>query len=162
MTRASVIALCHGGGPMPLLGDPDHKEIVDSLSKKVPEILNLGTSKPPRAIVVVTAHWSEHVVSISSGAKHELYYDYSGFPQAMYKLRYDAPGEPVVAREVAKHLQDAGIRSTLNEKRGLPFDISARYMSAHTHRLGPWRFHSYAHRCPICFDSHRTSLRTGK
>jgi hypothetical protein len=39
MTRGAVISLSHGGGPMPVLGDPGHADIVKSLKTRVPEIL---------------------------------------------------------------------------------------------------------------------------
>ncbi|KAI0592063.1 hypothetical protein Alg130_00664 [Pyrenophora tritici-repentis] len=91
---APVISLSHGGGPMPVLGDPSHASITRSLQTKVPQILKLGTPDAPRAIVVVTAHWSTEKARVSSGAKHELLYDYYGFPEESYKIRHDAPGSP--------------------------------------------------------------------
>src|ERR1700736_6413833 len=63
---APVIAVCHGGGPMPVLGDPDHASLVKSMTEKVPKILRLGTSDAPRAIVLVTAHWSQGRPTISN------------------------------------------------------------------------------------------------
>ena len=97
MTRAPVICISHGGGPLPVLGDPMQKDIVKSLQTRVPELLKLGTPEAPRAIVIVTAHWSERNPTISSGSKHSLFYDYYGFPPESYKLKYDAPGSPEVA-----------------------------------------------------------------
>lgn len=107
-------------GPMPLLGDPGHKDIIKSLSQRVPKILKLGTPDAPRAIVVVTAHWSEDRPTISSGKKHSLYYDYGGFPAATYKLKYDAPGSPEVAEEVRQAFAKAGLDPVMNDKRGTP------------------------------------------
>lgn len=86
MTKGAVISFAHGGGPMPLLNDPKHKEIIYSLKNRVPKILRLGTPKAPRAIVLVTAHWSERVPTISNAERHKLYYDYGGFPPETYKL----------------------------------------------------------------------------
>ncbi|KAK7731536.1 hypothetical protein SLS53_008776 [Cytospora paraplurivora] len=118
MARGAVISISHGGGPMPILGDPGHANIVRSLQKRVPEILKLGTPDAPRAIVVVTAHWSEPQPAISSGRTHQLYYDYSGFPKETYQLKYPAPGSPEVAEDVKKALEGAGFKPVLNEKRG--------------------------------------------
>ncbi|OCL12537.1 LigB subunit of an aromatic-ring-opening dioxygenase LigAB, partial [Glonium stellatum] len=118
MTLAPVICVSHGGGPLPVLGDPMHKEIVKSLQTRVPALLKLGTPEAPRAIVLVTAHWSERNPTISSAAKHELLYDYYGFPPESYKLRYDAPGSPEVAREVAAALKGVGLEPKLDETRG--------------------------------------------
>lgn len=118
MTRAPVIAISHGGGPMPLLGDPAHEHIVHSLRTRVPQLLRLGTPQAPRAIVLVTAHWSERNPTISSADKHKLYYDYYGFPPETYKIKYDARGSPDVAQEVAQALRDESLNPELDEERG--------------------------------------------
>ena len=103
---------------MPILGDPGHAPIVNSLKTKVPQILKLGTPEQPRAIVLVTAHWSTSKTTISSGPKHKLYYDYYGFPPESYQLKYDAPGSPEVAELVEKALQGAGLGCKMDTERG--------------------------------------------
>ena len=118
MPRGAVIALSHGGGPLPLLGDPSHEAIIKSLKTSVPKILRLGTAEAPRAIVVVTAHWSEKTPVISNASKHKLYYDYYGFPPESYKIKYDAPGEPAVAEEVFNALSAQGLKPKMDSDRG--------------------------------------------
>ncbi|KAF2673659.1 Extradiol aromatic ring-opening dioxygenase [Microthyrium microscopicum] len=118
MTRGAVISLSHGGGPMPVLGDPGHAEIVKSLKNKVPKLLRLGTPEAPRAIVLVTAHWSETKPTISNGEKHNLLYDYGGFPPEAYKLQYPAPGEPAVAKEVFDLFKSQGLGPRMDSTRG--------------------------------------------
>lgn len=117
---APVISVCHGGGPMPVLGDPGHAPLIKSLSERVPKILGLGTPSAPRAIVLVTAHWGERQPTISNANKHELLYDYGGFPPEAYKLKYDAPGSPEVAGEVFEALKKAGLDPVVNSRRGMP------------------------------------------
>ncbi|KAI3391151.1 hypothetical protein diail_7818 [Diaporthe ilicicola] len=128
MTRGAVVSVSHGGGPMPVLGDPGHANIVKSLKTRVPEILKLRTPEAPRAIVVVTAHWSEAQPTISSGRTHPLYYDYGGFPRETYQYKYPAPGSPEVAGEVKKALEDAGLKPVLNEKRGWDHGVFIPFM----------------------------------
>ncbi|KAL7791855.1 Extradiol ring-cleavage dioxygenase, class III enzyme, subunit B [Trichoderma ceciliae] len=118
MTVAPVIALSHGGGPLPILGDPSHKDLIYSLKNRVPKILKLGTPQQPRAIVLVTAHWSTDKPTISSEASHELYYDYYNFPSEAYSLKYPAPGHPEIAREVKLVLEEQGLEPVLDGKRG--------------------------------------------
>ena len=118
MARAPVICVTHGGGPMPILNDSSQKDITLSLSTKVPKILKLGTPEAPKAIVLITAHWETEFVTISNGSKHDLYYDYGGFPAETYKLKYNAPGSPEVARAVAEALKTAGLKSVMDSKRG--------------------------------------------
>lgn len=124
MTRiAPVISVSHGGGPMPLLGDPSHEAITKSLKTRVPKILKLGTPEAPKAIVLVTAHWSTTKVTVSSGPKHELLYDYYGFPPESYQVKHDAPGSPEVADQVVKALSEAGIECEKDPKRRKSFSL---------------------------------------
>lgn len=118
MTRAAVIALSHGGGPMPVLGDPAHKDITYSLKERVPAILRLGTSEAPRAIVVVTAHWWAKNPTISNGEKHGLLFDYFGAPSKAYALKYEPPGSPEIAMEIFAALKSEGFTPELDDTRG--------------------------------------------
>ena len=115
--RGIVIALSHGGGPLPVLGDPSHHAITRSLQTRVPAILRLKTAYAPRAIVVVTAHWTTPIPTVSSGHKHNILYDYYNFPAEAYKLKYDAPGSPEVAGEIAKAMKDEGLEVEQNDER---------------------------------------------
>lgn len=63
--RAPILAVCHGGGPLPLLGEPGHAALVKSMRTKAAEILGVdeehsrgGGRRDLKAIVVVTAHVS--------------------------------------------------------------------------------------------------------
>jgi hypothetical protein len=104
---------------MPLLDDPSHVQIIKSLRTRVPSVLNLKSDQRPKAIIILTAHWETAQVTISSGSKHELYYDYYGFPSETYQIKYDAPGDSEIARVVSKTLAEAGIKSELDPKRGM-------------------------------------------
>lgn len=103
------------GGARPLNLPP---QIVQSLREKVPELLRLGGPQAPRAIILVTAHWSERRPTISSGKKHRLEYDYYGFPPESYTIKYNAPGSPEVAEEVAQAMRTAGLEPELDDFRG--------------------------------------------
>ena len=73
----------------------------------------------PRAVLAVSAHWETGLPMIASAARHTTIHDFSGFPAPLYDLRYDAPGAPGVAREVADLLVAAGHVPALNGCRGL-------------------------------------------
>lgn len=107
-----ALFLSHGGGPLPLLGDPRHQEMLSSLE-------NIASIIPkPDALLVISAHWEQPVPTITCGTKPSLIYDYYGFPDESYNIRYPCVGEPSVARKIHKLLGDSGIQSELNEKRG--------------------------------------------
>lgn len=65
-TDTDVLFISHGGGPMPLLGDPGHREMVDRLTELA------ATLRKPSAILVICAHWEEAVPTITSGATLRL------------------------------------------------------------------------------------------
>ena len=88
------------------------------MKTRVPKILKPGTPERPKAIILVTAQWRPDVVTLSSGATPELYYDYYGFPDEAYNLRYDAPGSPEIAELVRRQLEEAGISAKKDNKRG--------------------------------------------
>ncbi|KAH6675253.1 Extradiol ring-cleavage dioxygenase, class III enzyme, subunit B [Plectosphaerella plurivora] len=131
MPRGAVVCVSHGGGPMPVLGDPGHKDIVRSLKDRVPQLLRLNTPEAPRAIIVVTAHWSEDKPTISSSSKHPLLYDYGGFPRAAYSLKYDAPGSPEVANEIKAALEQEGLSPSLNATRGWDHGVFIPFLLIH-------------------------------
>lgn len=111
-TLAPVLYLPHGGGPMPLLDDPAHAELIRFLK-------GLAAAFPrPEAIVLVSAHWEERVPSVYADAAPGMLFDYYGFPPETYRFRYPAPGSPVLARRVAALLQQQGLGCTPCEGRG--------------------------------------------
>jgi aromatic ring-opening dioxygenase catalytic subunit (LigB family) len=72
----------------------------------------------PRAIVLVSAHWLEPTVSVTSGAKPALIYDYHGFPAHTYGLQYPAPGDPQLAGHITDLLLQAQLPAQQNPSRG--------------------------------------------
>jgi aromatic ring-opening dioxygenase catalytic subunit (LigB family) len=72
----------------------------------------------PKAIVVISAHWEESVVTIQRLAQPNLIYDYYGFPPHTYQLQYSAAGDLGLSDQVVSLLQKAGIPSRIDEHRG--------------------------------------------
>nr|WP_217711708.1 class III extradiol ring-cleavage dioxygenase [Actinomadura sp. NAK00032] len=69
----------------------------------------------PAAILMVSAHWEAAPLSIGATRQVPLVYDFWGFPERYYRVRYDAPGAPELAAEVRKLIP--GVRQ--DEERGL-------------------------------------------
>ena len=109
---ASIIYLSHGGGPLPLLGDPAHAELVDLLGEMPARLIK------PSAIVVVSAHWEESRPTIVSSAAPALLYDYYGFAEESYEITYPAPGAPALAERIAGYCEQHGLEAQLTQTRG--------------------------------------------
>lgn len=107
-----VLYIPHGGGPLPVLGDARHRNMVAFLrgvAKDFPE---------PSAILVVSAHWEESQPTITSANRPELIYDYYNFPPESYELKYPAPGDPRLAKEMHRLIEASGVKAKLDDARG--------------------------------------------
>lgn len=61
-----------------------------------------------RAIAIVSAHWqSPPPIRVNAVALPDPIYDFGGFAQELYTMRYDAPGDPTLATEIASILGGA-------------------------------------------------------
>ncbi|XP_063635209.1 uncharacterized protein LOC134805959 [Cydia splendana] len=112
--KAPSLFLNHGGGPLPVLGEKYNKEIGDFL-RNVSKYIEFDRTE---AVIVVTAHREEDVVTISSGERHGMVYDYNNFPAVSYEWKHKAPGAPNLARSVHAAFTRAGIPATLDPHRG--------------------------------------------
>jgi len=73
----------------------------------------------PQAILIASAHWGTHVPMVTGAARPETIHDFSGFPEALYRIRYTAPGAPKVAARAQALLKDAGFTAAIDGMRGL-------------------------------------------
>ena len=55
----------------------------------------------PRAVLAVSAHWDTDAPAANAVTVNDTIHDFGGFPQALYELRYPAPGDTALARAVA-------------------------------------------------------------
>lgn len=62
----------------------------------------------PVAVLCVSAHYERSPITIGATETLPLVYDFRGFPQALYRVRYAAPGAPKLARRVARVLAPLG------------------------------------------------------
>lgn len=73
----------------------------------------------PRAIVIVSAHWDTRVPTVGVADRLETIYDFWGFPDALYQIRYPASGCREAAEEVIAALEVAGLGAEADSHRGL-------------------------------------------
>jgi len=77
----------------------------------------------PRAVLAISAHSLTREPVLVAGSRHETIHDFGGFPDALYRLRYDAPGAPQLATRVQALLAEAGIAVQRHEGGGLDHGV---------------------------------------
>ncbi len=113
----------HGGGPcffMEWTMGP--KDTWDKMADWLRHMKD-GVGAVPKAIVVVSAHWEERAFSVTTGKAPPLLFDYYGFPEHTYQLRYDAPGAPELAQRIRDLLEGAGFETGADAERGFDHGV---------------------------------------
>ncbi|MFD9125872.1 dioxygenase [Kitasatospora sp. NPDC059571] len=95
--RMPALYLSHGAPP--LADDPVWPGQLAAWSADLPR---------PTAILMVSAHWEETPLAVGATTTLPLVYDFWGFPEHYYRVRYASPGAPGLADSVRKLLRTAG------------------------------------------------------
>jgi aromatic ring-opening dioxygenase catalytic subunit (LigB family) len=120
--RQPSLFIPHGGGPCFFMdptdpdrphGDPMWHPMQAYLTGLVADL-----AERPRAILLVSGHWEEATFTVHTGDRPGLLFDYYNFPPHTYRLRWDAPGAPDLARRAASLLADAGFATAQEQARG--------------------------------------------
>lgn len=94
MERMPLLFVGHGS-PMNAIEENEFSASWKELGQKLPK---------PKAILSVSAHWFTRGTLVSDAPKPRMIYDMYGFPEALYKVEYPAPGAPETARKTAELL----------------------------------------------------------
>lgn len=116
--KLPVIYLPHGGGPWHVMenafGDgPGYQRLSAYLAQ-----LGDGYRKRISSLLLISAHWEEPLPAIHFGRNPGMLYDYYGFPESTYALRWPAPGAPELAARIEELLGGAGIQTKREFQRG--------------------------------------------
>jgi len=143
MTRTPALFISHGS-PMLAFEDGPARRFLMDLAPRFRE---------PRAFLVVSAHHEAEHPTVTTGATPGTIHDFYGFPQALYRLAYPAPGAPGLARRVAEILKAEGYEVAEDAERGFdhgtwvplilmnPYaDIPVVQLSISPHRDPAWHY----------------------
>jgi 4,5-DOPA dioxygenase extradiol len=110
MTQLPTIFVSHGS-PMLALQDSPARRFLQGLGQSLPR---------PTAIALVSAHWETRGgPTVSLATQPDTIHDFGGFPQALFDMRYPAPGAPAAAERAAALFEAAGIPVGRSATRGL-------------------------------------------
>jgi 4,5-DOPA dioxygenase extradiol len=96
------------GNPMNAIERNEFHHGWESLARRLPR---------PQAILCISAHWETQGARVTSAIRPEIIHDFYGFPQALFDVRYPAPGDPALAVRVAGLVRSETVR--LDAERGL-------------------------------------------
>jgi 4,5-DOPA dioxygenase extradiol len=109
MTRMPSLFISHGAPTFAI--EP---------AKAGPLLNQLGRELPtPKAIVVLSPHWITQGVRVATTQAPETIHDFGGFPEALYRIRYPAPGSPAVAARALELLNADGWNAQGDDGYGL-------------------------------------------
>jgi 4,5-DOPA dioxygenase extradiol len=105
----STLFICHGS-PTIAIEDNEYTKFLKELGENI----------NPKAIVIFTAHWESDITTISSiDRNYDMIYDFGGFPEELYSIRYPAKGSTKIASKLHFALENHGIKSNMDTVRGL-------------------------------------------
>lgn len=103
--KMPVLFLAHGA---PVLTDD---------ANWVADLAGLGAALPrPKAILMLSAHWEKRPATLGATRTVPLYYDFYGFPERYYQVKYPVPGAPELALRVKSLLGERALGFAESER----------------------------------------------
>jgi aromatic ring-opening dioxygenase catalytic subunit (LigB family) len=126
--RFPTLYIPHGGGPCffidPPASDPRRWEGLGAYLRGIDA--SLGAR--PKAVLVVSGHWEMEQPTLNVAQRHTLLFDYYGFPEHTYRMKYPAPGSPELEPSVRELLAAGGFELGVDNKRGLDHGVFVPFM----------------------------------
>jgi len=120
----------HGGGPWHVMDDAFGDPVGYGLLRDYLIKLGQEYSQVVKAILVISGHWEETVPTVHFGDNPTMYYDYYGFPESTYQLKWPAPGNPELAGKIENLLKNKGFAPKREYKRGFDHGTFVPFMVA--------------------------------
>lgn len=105
--KLPVLFLGHGS-PMNAIEENEYVTGFKTIAKTLPQV---------KAILCVSAHWYTKGTMVTAMEKPKTIHDFGGFPEALYKVQYPAPGSPELAKQTKDLIKKTPV--SLDETWGL-------------------------------------------
>jgi 4,5-DOPA dioxygenase extradiol len=73
--------------------------------------IGMEVSKP-KCILVISAHWLTKGTYVQSAPSNKTIYDFGGFPEELYRVKYEPKGSPDTANELSEKIKHTNIQTT--------------------------------------------------
>ena len=93
MTHCQPVLFLAHGDPMNAVYDNPFTQALSNLGNSL--------SVKPDAILMISAHWLSRGSFVSAAEHPETIYDFGGFPDELYQVKYPASGLPALAKKIA-------------------------------------------------------------
>jgi 4,5-DOPA dioxygenase extradiol len=97
--RMPVLFLGHGS-PMNAIEENEYVTGFRTIAKTLPKV---------KAVICVSAHWYTSGTFVTAMPKPKTIHDFGGFPDALYKVQYPAPGSPELAKQTKELIHKATV-----------------------------------------------------
>jgi aromatic ring-opening dioxygenase catalytic subunit (LigB family) len=126
--RLPTFFIPHGGGPCFFMDwpgpSPNPWTTLADWLRALPGTL----PQRPRAVLVISGHWEADPVAVNVQTRPPLLFDYYGFPEHTYRLKYPAPGDLQLAREARSLLGAVGFSTSEEQQRGLDHGVFVPFL----------------------------------
>lgn len=131
--KLPTLYIPHGGGPCFFMDPPPaYPHMWDGLAAYLRGI-DSALGVRPKAVLVISGHWEAAEPTFNIAERPGLLFDYYGFPEHTYRLKYPVAGAPALAPRVRDLLADAGFASAVDAKRGLDHGVFVPFLLIYPH-----------------------------
>lgn len=100
--KLPILFIAHGS-PMNALANNDYTEAIKALAQSIDR---------PKAIMVISAHWTTRGTYITSEDQPNTIYDFYGFPEELYNIKYSPKGAKQYSKIALNLLAEENVQGT--------------------------------------------------
>lgn len=128
-SRLPTLYIPHGGGPCFFMEPrpPLPRDLWDGMAAHLRGI-DAAVGVRPKAVLVISGHWESALPTFNVAERPSLLYDYYGFPEHTYHLKYPVAGAVNLVPRARELLRAAGFESDVDAKRGLDHGVFVPFL----------------------------------